>query len=73
MTTTEVIVNFKRPPLVKFVPGSTNYMRLQLTPQTAIALGVQVKKPGENMIGESTELSFFRRSSADEMDGEPRA
>jgi glucose-6-phosphate 1-dehydrogenase len=72
VTTTEVIVNFKRPPLAKFVPGSTNYMRLQLTPQTAIALGVQVKKPGDGMVGQPTELSFFRHAGADEMDAYER-
>jgi glucose-6-phosphate 1-dehydrogenase len=72
LTSTEVIVNLKRPPLAKFTPGSSNYVRLQLTPDVVIALGVQVKKPGETMEGEPTELSFFRHEGTDEMEAYER-
>jgi glucose-6-phosphate 1-dehydrogenase len=72
VTTTEVVVNFKRPPLAKFSPGSTNYMRLQLTPQSTIALGAQVKKPGEDMTGEPIELTFVQHAGSDEMDAYER-
>jgi glucose-6-phosphate 1-dehydrogenase len=72
VTSTEVIVNLKRPPLAKFTPGSTNYVRLQLTPQSSIALGAQVKKPGEDMTGQAIELAFMPGRSADEMDAYQR-
>ncbi|MES1183430.1 MAG: glucose-6-phosphate dehydrogenase [Myxococcales bacterium] len=72
VTQTEVIVSLKRPPLAKLVPGTSNYVRLQLTPDATIALGVQVKKPGEALEGEPTELAFFRREGADEMDAYER-
>jgi glucose-6-phosphate 1-dehydrogenase len=71
-TTTEVVVNLKRPPLAKFATGSSNYVRLQLSPDLRIALGVQIKKPGENMVGESSELAFMHHASADEMDAYER-
>lgn len=72
LTLTEIIVNLKRPPLAKLTPGSSNYIRLQLTPDAAIALGVQVKKPGESLDGEPTELAFFRREATKEMEAYER-
>jgi glucose-6-phosphate 1-dehydrogenase len=72
VTQTEVIVSLKRPPLAKLTPGSSNYVRLQLTPDAVIALGVQVKKPGETLEGEPTELAFFRREGSDEMEAYER-
>ncbi len=65
-------MNLKRPPLAKLTPDSTNYVRLQLNPDAAIALGVQVKKPGESLEGESTELAFFRHPGPDEMEAYER-
>jgi glucose-6-phosphate 1-dehydrogenase len=72
ITQTEVIVSLKRPPLAKLAPGTSNYVRLQLTPDAAIALGVQVKKPGEALEGEPTELAFFRREGGEEMEAYER-
>jgi glucose-6-phosphate 1-dehydrogenase len=72
VTSTEVMVNFKRPPLAKLTPGNTNYVRLQLAPDAAIALGVQVKKPGEMMEGEPIELAFYHHPSPDEMEAYER-
>ncbi len=56
-TTTEVIVELKRPPVTRLAPGKGNYLRLRLSPDVKIALGARVKKPGEAMISEPTELS----------------
>lgn len=66
ITTTEVLVQLKRPPLSDLVPGRSNYLRLQLTPGLTIDLGALVKQPGEGMQAMPTELSFVR-SSEDEM------
>ena len=66
-TATEVMVELKRPPMTKLAPGKGNYLRLRLTPELSIALGASVKKPGEAMIGEPTELSLLHRPTADEM------
>ncbi len=69
MTCTEVIVKFKRPPLEAFSekpPGLANQLRLRLSPEVVIALGVNVKLPGEKMNGERTELVAIHQH-ADEM------
>jgi len=56
VTSTEVVVRLKRPPLVGLAPDAANYFRLALSPGLDIALGANIKKPGEAMVGESTEL-----------------
>ncbi len=66
VTSTEVLVQLKRPPLSGLVPGRSNYLRLQLTPHLAIDLGALVKQPGEGMLAAPTELSFVRNPD-DEM------
>ncbi|MFN8178405.1 MAG: glucose-6-phosphate dehydrogenase [bacterium] len=67
VTATEVIVELKRPPLTGLAPGKGNYLRLRLTPELSISLGARVKKPGEAMMSEPTELSLVHHSSDDEM------
>jgi glucose-6-phosphate 1-dehydrogenase len=59
LTTTEVMVNLRCPPMVIFdeaQPQRSNYFRFRLGPQMVIATGAQVKKPGESMRGEGVEL-----------------
>ncbi len=59
VTCTEVIVNFKRPPRETFPekdPGLPNRLRLRLSPEVVIAIGMRVKSPGEQMAGEDAEL-----------------
>jgi len=67
VTETEVMVDFKRPPITKLAHGNDNYVRLRLTPDLRIALGVRVKKPGEAMVGEPTELSLLEQPKGDEV------
>jgi glucose-6-phosphate 1-dehydrogenase len=59
LTTTEVMVDMKAPPLSVFdaigAPES-NYFRFRLSPEVLIAEGMRVKKPGEAMSGEPVEL-----------------
>jgi glucose-6-phosphate 1-dehydrogenase len=75
-TATEVLVEFKEPPRVVFrnqaTVGMGNYVRFRLGPDVAIALGASAKRPGEGMVGESTELSLMRSHTADEMDAYER-
>jgi glucose-6-phosphate 1-dehydrogenase len=59
VTATEVVVEFKRPPRESFgelVPTSSGHMRMRISPDVAIALGVRVKQPGELMVGTDVEL-----------------
>jgi glucose-6-phosphate 1-dehydrogenase len=59
ITSTEVIVQLKRPPLDVFTSPSNeprNFMRFRLSPDVLIAMNTQAKKPGEQMEGETVEL-----------------
>ena len=59
VTTTEVTVDLKRPPLAIFdepETGHSNYFRFRLSPEVVISAGARVKKPGEVMRGEAVEL-----------------
>jgi glucose-6-phosphate 1-dehydrogenase len=72
VTTTEVMVDLKRPPVGQIGPGGANYIRFRLGPDVTIAIGARVKKPGESMQGELTELAFVHHDSGDEMDAYER-
>lgn len=66
-TTTEVIVEIKRPPVAKLAHGAGNYMRLRLSPEVSMSMGICVKKPGEAMISQLSEMTLVHHPSADEM------
>ena len=56
---TEVLVRLKRAPrplLDEPDPPPANYYRFRLSPDTEVALGTNVKKPGELMVGAHVEL-----------------
>ena len=72
VSTTEVVVDLKRPPIVKLAPGKGNYVRFRLSPDVTIAVGARVKRPGEEMVGEETELSFVHHPHGDEMEAYER-
>jgi glucose-6-phosphate 1-dehydrogenase len=59
ITTTEVMVDMKTPPMPVFDdigPKESNYFRFRLSPEVVIAEGARVKQPGEKMQGEPVEL-----------------
>jgi glucose-6-phosphate 1-dehydrogenase len=69
VTATEVVVEFKRPPRETFgeiVPASSSHMRMRVSPDISIDLGVRVKVPGERMVGNDVELMLQRQAAADE-------
>ena len=68
ITATEVLVTLKRPPLRKVGPEETNYFRFRLSPDVTIAAGVRVKKSGEQMVSEPTELKVVHQPDSNEMD-----
>jgi glucose-6-phosphate 1-dehydrogenase len=71
-STTEVLVTLKRPPLRRLGPEETNYLRFRLSPDVTIALGARVKKAGDQMVSEPTELKVVHQSDGDEMDAYER-
>src|SRR5918993_1479233 len=59
VTDTEVLVEFRRPPIELFgelIPARSNHLRLHLGPDVRIELGLRVKVPGDQLIGEDVEL-----------------
>ncbi|HTW75377.1 MAG TPA: glucose-6-phosphate dehydrogenase [Steroidobacteraceae bacterium] len=69
VTTTEVVVEFRRPPREVFgelVPSLSSHLRLRLSSEVVIAMGMRVKVPGERMAGEDVEL-IVTRSPAESM------
>ena len=67
LTATEVMVTLKRPPMTHLAAVAGNHFRLRLGPEVTLALGAMVKKPGEAMVGEPTELSLVNHPVGDEM------
>jgi glucose-6-phosphate 1-dehydrogenase len=67
VTATEVTVQLRRPPLSRLTAGGGNHFRLRLDPDLDIALGARVKKPGDAMKGELTELSLVSQPHGDDM------
>jgi glucose-6-phosphate 1-dehydrogenase len=64
VTATEVLLEFRRPPLEVFgelIPTTANHLRLRLGPDVRIALGLRVKAPGDQLIGEDVELMAANR------------
>jgi glucose-6-phosphate 1-dehydrogenase len=69
VTTTEILVELKRPPQAVFEEGGlpqSNYFRFRLSPDVMISLGARAKVPGEAMRGEAVEL-VARHHPGDEM------
>jgi len=59
VTTTEVMVRFKRPahPVLDDTDaGAGNHIRFRLSPEIVIAFGTRAKRPGEAMVGTPIEL-----------------
>jgi glucose-6-phosphate 1-dehydrogenase len=72
MSTTEVLVTLKRAPLRRVGPEETNYFRFRLSPDVTIAIGARVKKSGDNMVTEPTELKVVHQPDGDELDAYER-
>ncbi len=66
-TMTEVLVMFNPPVLSNLCPDQANYVRFQLSPDVTIAIGARVKRPGDELIGDQTELKVVDRPHGDEM------
>ncbi len=72
VSTTEVLVTLKRAPLRRVGPEETNHLRFRLSPDVIIAIGARIKKSGDNMVTEPTELKVVHQPDGDEMDAYER-
>jgi glucose-6-phosphate 1-dehydrogenase len=68
VTTTEVLVKLRPPPLTRLAASDSNYLRFRLSPQISLNLGARVKQPGAAMVSMPVELSAVERSQGDELD-----
>ena len=74
ITSTEVMVKLKSPPLAIFDadlpeaadPAHRNHFRFRLSPEVVIATGARVKRPGEKMRGDDVELIARHQEGRDE-------
>jgi glucose-6-phosphate 1-dehydrogenase len=71
-TMTEVFVTLRRPPLSKLCRDERNHVRFRLSPDVTIAIGARVKRPGEEMETEPTELSIVHQPIGEELDAYER-
>ncbi len=81
-TCTEVFIELRRPPRETFgekVLGSSGHVRIRISPDVVIALGLRVKVPGDRMVGQDAELTVtscpadvrptYQRLLSDAMEG----
>lgn len=69
VTVTEMVVTFRTAKIAVLEDtnaAAPNHLRLRVGPTAVIAIGANVKKNGQTMVGEKTEL-VLQRSGADEM------
>jgi glucose-6-phosphate 1-dehydrogenase len=72
VTCTEVIVRFRRPPLIYGGSPPPNHLRFRISPDILIGLGVQAKNAGEGMQGSPVELRVCRHDEPGSMDAYER-
>jgi glucose-6-phosphate 1-dehydrogenase len=73
VTTTEVLVKLRKPPLDNLAGESTNHFRFRLGPgEISISLSARVKRPGEELVSKPTQLSAVEDHTADEVDAYER-
>jgi glucose-6-phosphate 1-dehydrogenase len=73
VTTTEVLVKLRKPPLDNLAGESTNHFRFRLGPgEISISLSANGKRPGEELVSKPTHLSVVEDHTADEVDAYER-
>jgi glucose-6-phosphate 1-dehydrogenase len=73
VTSTEVLVRLRKPPsLVSAKSLAPNHVRLRVSPDATIALGMMVLAPGQEMIGQVAEMVACQSASASGMDAYER-
>jgi glucose-6-phosphate 1-dehydrogenase len=73
VTCTEVTGRFRLPPTVIRASALTkNHLRFRISPEVAIAMGMTIMAPGEEMVGQAAEMLASRHPQAEEMDAYER-
>jgi glucose-6-phosphate 1-dehydrogenase len=66
-TCTEVYAELRRPPSVFSCSSATNYFRFRLSPDIVLAMGTMVMSPGEEIVGQPTELEAIRHPESEDV------
>jgi glucose-6-phosphate 1-dehydrogenase len=73
VTCTEILVRLRRPPDVyRSETSEQNHIRMRISPDMAIALGMMVLSPDKDMAGQPIELMASHHPEANEMDAYER-
>src|SRR5450755_70937 len=73
VTTTEVLVKLRKPPLDNLAGESTNHFRFRLGPgEISIGVSARVKRPGEELVSKPAQLSVVGDHTAEEVDAYER-
>jgi glucose-6-phosphate 1-dehydrogenase len=73
VTTTEVLVKLRKPPLDNLAGDSNNYFRFRLGPgEISITLEARLKRPGDELVSMPAGLSAVAKQTADEVDAYER-
>jgi len=74
VTCTEILVRLRRPPDVYHSQPALeqNHIRLRISPDVAIAIGMMVLTPGKEIVGQPTEMVTNHHPEANEMDAYER-
>ena len=64
-TAAEIVVEFHAPPRATFGDeAASGHVRVRLSPDVCVAMGLRVKRPGERMVGEDVELVLAEHSAS---------
>jgi glucose-6-phosphate 1-dehydrogenase len=65
-TAAEVLVEFNAPPRPVFGEGgpAVGHVRVRLSPDVSVGMGLKVKRPGEKMVGEPVELTLNEHAAS---------
>jgi glucose-6-phosphate 1-dehydrogenase len=73
VTCTEIVARFRKPPsLIPATALTRNHLRLRISPEATIAMGMMVMAPGEELAGQTVEMLASRSPRAGEMDAYER-
>src|SRR5262249_6403780 len=72
VTCTEIAGRFRKPPSLMPDALTKNHLRLRISPEPSIAMGMMVMSPGEELAAQTVEMVANRSPRAGEMDAYER-
>jgi glucose-6-phosphate 1-dehydrogenase len=73
VTCTEILIRLRKPP--EIIPGVVlegNHLRIRISPDVTVALGMMTKAPGDDLHGEADEMIAVRHPHAGDMEAYER-